>query len=300
MESDNYGIHKKYIDDFIKDEYPIRISENKIIEFIKKTDGIGVSKAERVLKLAFNLEYEELEKGWEDLKLLYEFALSNCLDDEKIDYYIDWIVSSLKWQNSYWTSSTENRIKIADECLIKLKEVYQLAPQSPSINHLFGIFYYEHPQSTLNNIEFSEKALQYFKRAFKFDAEKYISCFFIAHCYHDLKKWEKAYEYYTKIDKEKFISKNPEWTWRIWKLEEQILFCSAKLGNIDECKHRLDEFIKKVTSLNDDEFFEFIMNFDEAMETIKIIDDNALKNRLFNLIKDKGFEKRYEEELENY
>ena len=192
-----------------------------------------------------------------------------------------------------------DRIQIANECEDKLKEVYEIAYTNPEVNHLFGIFYYEHPNPDYDDIKLIEKALLYFKKAFEIDTNKYMSCLYIGYCYQDLKQWKDAYEYYSLIDKEKFKENNPEWTWRIWKLEEQLIYCTAMMGEFEECKTRLNKFITNVEALNEDEFEDFIVNFDYLVDIIEDIGEKLINNRLYLLIVSKGYEFRYSKMLDH-
>lgn len=300
-------IDKEYIDRFINDEYPIEVTQEKILDFVEYTNHIDRSKEERVLVLALEIKSDDFKKGWEDIRLLYDYTLDHCSKEEKFDYLIDWIVNALDWSNTYleYVSSYEERIKIADECLLKLEDALSLRPNKASIHHLFGNFYYDHPkvmgQIKINEAEcheFIRKALSHFLEAFTIEPLKYISCFYIAHCYHDLKDWGKALLYYQKIDTTFFIKENPHWEWRVWKAEEQICLCYAMLGEIDKSKMYFDVFLSKVEKMKEEPFDDLIVNFDESFQLIDKIKDTALTKRLVDIAIRKGYENRYKKEIE--
>ena len=147
MDLEIKGIDKQYINKFINDEYPIEVTEEKIIDFVKYTDHLDRPKEERVLALAIEIGNNDFKNGWQDLKLLYDYTLQYCKEEERFDYLIDWIVASLDWFNKYLgkTTSYDERIKIANACLLKLEEAVKMQPNKASTHHLFGCFYYEHP-----------------------------------------------------------------------------------------------------------------------------------------------------------
>ncbi|WP_299684011.1 hypothetical protein [uncultured Dokdonia sp.] len=291
-------INQEYIDRFTNDEYPIKVTKEKLLDFVTYTNHIDRPKEERVLVLALDIGTHEFENGWKDVQLLYDYSLEHCKKEERFDYLIDWIVSALYWYNDYATDLYKDRVEIANACLLKLEEAIDLEPNKASINHLFGIFYYDHPSmEEAVDHKVLKKAVSYFLKAFEIDSLKYISCFFAAHCYHDMKDWEKAKTYYEKIDKEFFIRKNPHWEWRIWKLEEQICLCYAMTGDIEQSKTYFKTFLSKIEEMNDEDFDDLIVNFDESVQLVLKIKDDSLTKRLLDMVISKGYKKRYETEI---
>lgn len=300
MDSEINNVGQEYIDRFINDEYPVEVTEEKILDFVKYTDHISSPKEERVLALALETGYNDFKNGWQDLKLLYDYTLQHCKKEERFDYLIDWIVVALDWSNKYLGKTTlyDERIKIANDCLLKLEEAVKLQPNKASIHHIFGIFYYGHPNMEEEvNLDILKKALSHFLKAFEIDPLKYITCLHIAHCYHDLKEWEKARVYYEKMDREFFIKKNPHWEWRIWKAEEQICLCDAMIGDIDVCKKRFDTFLSKIERMSDEKFDDVIINFDESFQLTPKIKDESLTKRLLDIVISKEYGNRYKKEI---
>lgn len=298
LEIDN--IDREYINRFVNDEYPVEVTEKKILDFVKYTDHLDRPKEERVLVLALDIGCNDFKNGWQDVKLLYDYTLQHCKEEERFDYLVDYIVSALDWYNGYIKEDSYNiRIVIANACLLKLEEAVKLQPNKVSIHHLFGCFYYEHPDME-DKIDQTllKKALFHFLKAFEINPLQYITCLHIAHCYHDMKEWEKARIYYEKIDREFFIKKNPHWEWRVWKAEEQICLCDAMIGDIDLCKIHFDTFLSKLESMSDEKFADVIMNFKESFQLIQEIKSNSLTKRLLDIVISKGYENRYIKEIE--
>lgn len=91
--------------------------------------------------------------------------------------------------------------------------------------YIWGLTYY---MSDDNKEHHTKLALEKFHRAFSIDSDHFLACLYIAHCYHDLREFKEALNYYQLVDQSKLQEFQ---LWRYVKLIEQIGFCHFQLGD---------------------------------------------------------------------
>lgn len=90
--------------------------------------------------------------------------------------------------------------------------------------YIWGLIYY----NSDDNIEYHTNiALEKFMEAYKLDSRNFLSCLYIAHCYHDKGELEKALKFYELVNQNDLRNFQ---TWRYVKLIELVGYCHFKLG----------------------------------------------------------------------
>ena len=89
-------------------------------------------------------------------------------------------------------------------------------------------------------------ALEKFLQAYEMDETNFWACLYIAHCYHDQEAFEKALNYYEKVDKDAIKEYQ---LWRFVKLIEQQGHCHFKLGNKEEAMDKFADVVQLYRAL---------------------------------------------------
>jgi len=100
--------------------------------------------------------------------------------------------------------------------------------------YTMGLFHYgdyeeKTPKDLLN--ERTNKAISFFQSSLESDQNYYMSNYYLGHCYQDLGRYEKAIEYYLKVNQNKLKMDFP--LWRFVLLFELIGFCYWKTEQKD-------------------------------------------------------------------
>lgn len=100
----------------------------------------------------------------------------------------------------------------------------QYSEMDSNCYHLLGLVDYESDDWQKN----IETIIKNFKKSIELDNDNFLAQLYLAHCYHDLNKFELALKNYNKVDSKKLKDFQ---LWRYTKLIEQIGYCHYKLGN---------------------------------------------------------------------
>ena len=117
--------------------------------FLEGTEHINASAGSRLRWLAISLENEPFERGWEDLRAIYETAAAADPNDEMILH--SWGISATLWMEDWMTPGLPERVTIAAEAERVLMSALELAPKDAGIAHTLGLLYYNHPNRREDN-----------------------------------------------------------------------------------------------------------------------------------------------------
>jgi len=263
---------------FTENKDPIPVSEALLEEFLKNTEHIDLSDAEKIRRLGISLEHKTFENGWEGLSQIYEFA--HKIAPQEIDILTSWVISA----NWYYTGITElpksRCIEIADKCEAILKKALTISSENDDLHHVFGNLYYDYPAQEEELPKFTQLALHHYQKAVQLNSQNPMAQLYIAHCYHDLKEWDKACQAYQAVDTELLLAEYPYSDWRIAISKQQIAHCCMHLGKLDEAKQWLNDFFDAAE--NNDEILGF--RFDDAEMVVKKLKDKELDKRFQQLL----------------
>jgi tetratricopeptide (TPR) repeat protein len=269
----------------------VSVSANKLESFLQATNSLAPLRSERLRQLAIQLRYEEFDEGWQGMRQIFLTAAQ----EEPIDWmlYHSWGIAALDYSETWNESNDAKRLMAATEGESILHRALDLSPANSDIAYTLGLLRYNHPLFNENREHYLNAALSWFTRAVEWDSDNDFACLYKAHCHHDLEEWQAAIETYSAVDQERFIKEWPKW--RTIKLREQLAYCYAKAGDLEEAICRFTEFLDYVEGLDEEAFEEEVVNLDELVMAAKEnLSSPALLDRVRQLVLRRGFEKSYQ------
>ena len=103
--------------------------------------------------------------------------------------------------------------------------------------HIWGLTYYSIDEAREDN---TNLALEKFLKAYELDANNFLACLYVAHCFHDKKELDTALNYYEKVNQKDLKEFQ---IWRFVKLIEQIGYCHFKLGRKEIGRKKFEEVL---------------------------------------------------------
>lgn len=271
---------------------PVRVTTEKLHGFLEATRDIDMSPADRLRRLAINVEHLEFEQGWNGLRAIYQAAAAADPTDAAVLH--SWGISARNWTEEWRTAGLPDRVAIAGEAERVLRKALELAPRDSMIAHTLGLVYYDYPAQAKDAEGYRSQALDWFSRAVEWDPGNTIAQLYVAHCFHDRKDWLRAVAEYEKVDLDRLARDWP--AWRAVKCREQLAQCHAYAGDRDEAIGRFTAFLDDVESWDEQSLEERIVNVDELVATVTdILDDPELLRRTRELVDRLALEKRYQE-----
>jgi tetratricopeptide (TPR) repeat protein len=273
---------------------PIRVTPEKLSNYLAQTRGIDASPAQRLRWLAIALEHETFEHGWGDLRVIYQTAADADPTDPLILH--SWGISASFWAETLPSSTPPSveRKAIAEEAERVLLTALELTPGDSRLAHTLGLLAYNHPSWSENPEGYCSRALGWFTRAVEWDSENVLAQLYLAHCYHDQKDWHRAIEEYEKVDLDRLTRRWP--AWRAVKCREQLAHCHAYAGNTDESVRRFTEFLDDIESWDNEQIEERVINADELVNALTHkFDHPELLRRTRDLVKRLSLEKQYQQ-----
>jgi len=281
---------------FTQDEERIIVTDKKIADFLASDHGLDLDDAELLRRLCISLEQEEFDEGWQGLKKIYIAA--EKADPQNINVLHSFAISATDWFEEWQTSDMSERMRIAYDGEQALIRAMIIDPEDADLVYTLGLLYYDHPGRLGPESEYEEKALNCFIKATEKDPDLQMAYLYKAHCYHDLEDWFSAYNSYLQVDCDRLLSEHPEWRWRVFKRNEQLALCAAKLGKTEEAKERFSAFFDEIEHLSPDDTFDDVVNMDETVQAFTtVINDPSLYSRMINLLKKLNLSDCYKNEL---
>ncbi|ABW28130.1 tetratricopeptide repeat protein [Acaryochloris marina] len=284
------------VEAFTENASLIRVTNNKIAQFISTAEDLAPDQSELLRRLAISLEHERFEDGWSGLKRIYTAA--EKADPNNIEVLISLAVSALDWIEEWHTPNYQTRLQIALDAEYALNRAAAIAPDDADIFFRQGLLYYNHPARHEPQSPYQRKALSCFEHAHALQPDHQMAILYQAHCYHDLGVWQSAYQSYLAVDMDSLLSQHPTWLWRKLKRDEQLALCAAKLGKTQESTQRLEQLFDAIEALDDEQKTYDVTNLDEAVEILcTCINHAELSQRLMQLLKQLDLLTRYEQAI---
>ncbi len=172
-----------------------------------------------------------------------------------------------------------DRFTIADnkaekQELFNKAEEFLSALTSPSSDeyHIWGLLYYF--LNTNDRAKDLSIAMDKFSAAIECSKENFLARLYLAHCFHDLKIYQKAIENYLLVNAEKLTEFN---LWRYVKLLEQVGYCYHQIHQEEKA---LKYFEKMAVYYRDEN------NPELLIEPMEIYDCLSQKHPLVILLKE--------------
>ena len=105
-----------------------------------------------------------------------------------------------------------------------------------------------------------EDSFEYFKKSVEANETYPMSRLYLAHCYHDLNKYDEALRHYSLVDSDKLLTEMPPW--RYYKMCEQMGHCLSKLGRLEESRQFLERALEGYN----------IYPYDEMVDPLEVYD----------------------------
>jgi tetratricopeptide (TPR) repeat protein len=275
---------------FQGDEH-VSVTAKKLQSFLQATNSLAITRSERLRQLAIHLRYEKFEEGWQGIRQIFLAAAQEEPSDWMVHH--SWGIAALDYSKDWHESDKVKRLAAATEGAHILNHALDLYPANSDIAYTLGLLHYNHPLFDEDRKHYLKAALYWFTQAIEWNPDNDIARLYKAHCHHDMEEWQAAIEAYSTVDQHRFIIEWPKW--RTIKLREQLAYCYAKAGDLEEARCRFTDFLDYVEKLDEEGFEEEIVNFDELMmAATEILDSPALLNRARQLALRTGFEKRYQ------
>jgi hypothetical protein len=269
---------------------PVRVTPEKLHAFTESTRDIDLAPANRLRRLAIELESLEFEQGWSGLRAIYQAAAEADPTDPLVLH--SWGISASNWAEEWMTPDLSDRVAIAGEAERVLRAALELAPRDSKIAYTLGLVYYNHPTQVEDAEGYRSQAIGWFSRAVEWDPGNTIAQLYIAHCLHDRKEWLCAIAEYEKIDLDRLARAWP--AWRAVKCREQLAQCYAYSGNRDEAVRRFIAFLDEVESWDGKSVEERIVNVDELVVAVTdLLGDPELLRRTSALVDRLSLQMRY-------
>lgn len=264
----------------------IEISQAKLDKYLLTTKSIALSNAEKLRRLAIQLENETLSEGWLGLNRIYQLAVKE--DSGDLCVFKSWAISLLQlFQYEKVSKSNNKELKsIADEALKAIEDAISLAPNDAECWYIKGLIIYYFPDTSSSRTDSINISETCFKRTLSLRPEHEMARLYLGHCYTDNKNWNQAINTYELVNQERLFAQNPYMQWRCYKLQEEICYCYAMIGNTEKLISELNVFLKELEKLSDNKAFDLIVNLNELLEiyNMEIIPPN-LKERVKNQLK---------------
>lgn len=296
----NLELPEDMIHSFTQDDKRIIVTDKKIADFLASDHGLDrldLDDAELLRRLCISLSHEEFDEGWQGLKKIYTAA--EKADPQNIHVLHSLAISATGyWIEEWQTSDINERMRIADDGEQALIRAMTIEPENADLFYTLGLLYYNHPGRLDPESEYEEKAMNAFIKATEKDPDLQMAHLYKAHCYHDSEDWGAAYHSYLQVDCDRLVSEHPEWRWRMFKRNEQLALCAAKLGKTEETKERFSAFFDEIECLSPDDAFDDVVNMDETVQAFTtVINDLSLYSRMINLLKRLNLYDYYENDL---
>jgi len=271
---------------------PVRVTPEKLRDFLTATHDLDLPPAARLRSLAIQLETEEFDQGWTGLRAIYEAAAEADPADALVLH--SWGISATHWADKAKTPSTSGRAAIVSEAERVLHAALELAPGDSSVAHALGWLNYIHPATAEATEKQRSEALNWFERAVQWDPGNTLSQLYISHCFHDRKDWRRAISEYEKVDLDRLPRDWP--AWRAVKCREQLAQCYAYAGDRAESLRRFTAFLDEADAWDKESAEERIINLDELVKAATdILMDPKLLRRARLLAERLGFQTWYPE-----
>ncbi|WP_433926119.1 hypothetical protein AB3662_24655 [Sorangium cellulosum] len=141
---------------------PIEITAGTLQRFLANTADAGLSRSERLRRLAVALESDDFVDGWAGFRRIYEAAASEGPNDAWV--FLSWGISAdhaWLWRGQ----AVEERLQIWDDADRALARAVELSPDDADTLHAIGHLRYQHPTDDTGSGEHADRALPWFVRA---------------------------------------------------------------------------------------------------------------------------------------
>ena len=145
--------------------------------------------------------------------------------------------------DKFWLADEEEAIRLGE---FLQQFIANVPNQDAEDYYLWGLSIY-----SLNQNDVLEKCHPLFLSALEQDHLYYLARLYSAHCYHDKALYKQALEEYLLVDQVLLEKEMP--IWRTIKLNEQIGFCYAKLGQQDLAEKYFLKIISAYLEIEKDE-----------------------------------------------
>ena len=289
-----FSLPGKALEPFKQPNNSLLITTAMLDRFLVETSDLELEPSERLRWLAINIEHDQFADGWLSLNRVYDRSIKE--NPENFNTYYSLAISALNWFEKSRTENLIDRLAIAKMAEERIIQAISLRPKDADLIYIYGQILYNHPErNETKDREYSDRALAQFKRALVKDSSYCMAALYKAHCLHDQKQWQKAFEAYSEVNTEELLKKHPHWKWRVLKLQEQRAFCCAKLNDLDKAAEILSIFLREAENLSDEEAEYDIANLNESVELLtKIIDEPEMLSRLKKIARRTEWEDFYQ------
>lgn len=184
------------------------VTEIKIKTYLQATEGIkglvgeSIKPSDRLSMLGQKC----IDLGWDAMCKVYEFMIKTEPPDEQKTALVTWYATALSHFLSEKVALTfEERNHFADDMCRVLNNALNVSPNNANVAYSFGQLYLNHPGKQQNELEYLEKAAEWFaaaeswSRAAESDGEAYEALCALADTYFRLQSWEAALLSYQRL-----------------------------------------------------------------------------------------------------
>ncbi len=257
------------------------ITDENLNRYLLATEGYPEPEAERLCRLAIALDHEAVRGGWWRQRHIYRRAQAHSSNDSAVVHAMG--ISALSCIEE--TASATERNAIAEDIEETLLAACAGKSDCIALFEVLGLIYYEHPNRAGREEHYLDLAIGVFLKALAHDPERAQSLLYLAHCFHDLKRWNLAYAAYCQVDTEQLLRDNPHARWQVLKTEEQLALCAARLGKTKEATERFQHLAGRILDLDEDARCDEVVNVDEMMEAVvNVLHDRALSKSAVEVV----------------
>jgi tetratricopeptide (TPR) repeat protein len=231
-----------------------------LLEYIRETDEVDSSPAERLRQLAIYLDENAIgpdeEYSWPLVRRIYERASE--IDPGDALVLNSWGISALM------AAHRQADPALRKELLVEAGDVQQRAweidPANADVAYARGLALYEDHSRGL------DEALGWFRRAVSLKHDHAMAQMYIGHCRQDVEDWRGALQAYLDVDQGALAREWPQW--RLYDLKMMIGSCYLKLHNRDaalEVFSRILDDLQKIVESGEDPW-EHFGSFDKLVD----------------------------------
>jgi tetratricopeptide (TPR) repeat protein len=271
---------------------PISVTEKKLQSFLQATNSLMLPPSERLRQLAIRLESEEFEGGWQGIRQIFLAAAR----DEQLGWelYQSWGIIAINYSKPWMASDKAGQLTVATEGENVLLRALELSPANSDIAYVLGLLHYNHPLFYEDRQHYLDTARNWFARAVEWNPDNHMARLYAAHCHHDAGDWQRAIVAYSGVNQQRLQEEWPKW--RAIKLREQLAYCYAKAGDIEEANRRFTEFLDYVEGLDEEALEEEVINLHELVMALReVLRSPSLLARSRQLIVRAGLETLYKD-----
>lgn len=248
-----------------KGEDAVLVDAIKLQAFLQATSSLALPPAERLRQLTIHLQHEKFAEGWQGMRKIFLAAIQEEEPDWKL--YHSWGIIVLDYSQKWTEPDLSRRLKFATEGISVLHQALELSPANSDIAHVLGYLYYNHPLRSEKKRHYRNSAREWFSRAVEWNPQNDIAQLYKAYCYHDAGDWQRAIEAYSGVNQQRLQEEWPKW--RAVKLREQLAYCYAKAGDIEEANRRFTIFLDYVEKLNEEAFEDEVITLNELVMALR-------------------------------